>query len=84
MLVVRSHVVEDFFFNHVDADFLNSRFFFGQLAVQKTPEFKCLWSCTSAVLKYFCGVVSFMMDLDQFTLTYLSQFLSLVIKKIDC
>lgn len=80
MLVVRSPVVEDLVVTHVEADFLNSSFVLGQLAVQKTPEVKHLWSSISTLLKYLRAVVSFMMDWDQFTLTYRSQFLNLVIK----
>jgi len=68
------------FVTHVEVDFLTSRFLLGQLAVQKTPEVKCLWSCTSTLLKYFRAVVSFMIGRDQFPLTYRRQFLSLVIK----
>lgn len=80
MLVFRSPVVEDSFFTHVEADFLTSSFVLGQLTVQKTPEVKYLWSSTSTLPKHVRAVVSFMMDWDQFSLTYRSQFLSLVIK----
>jgi hypothetical protein len=81
MDVVRSPVVEDLFVTHVEADFLNSSFVLGQLAVRKIPELKYLWSCTSTHFRYLRAVVSFMMDWGQFTLTYRSQFLNLVIKK---